>query len=155
MSKWYGSLNNRLEENHQFCDEIKVGTGMTEYLWSDRHAYEVVEVKDQKHIFVREFDHVHVGGPFENNWDLVSNENNPVCEMAKRGKYWYFITRISADILDAIENCEDNSEKYFLQLVLVHNQVDPDDLRKKGKIIRYKRANVSFGKAEYYYDYEF
>lgn len=27
--KWYGSLDNRVEENRQYCDEIKVGTGVT------------------------------------------------------------------------------------------------------------------------------
>lgn len=46
--KWYGSLNNRLEENKMFCEEIKVGTGLTEYFYSDRHPYEVVKVIDQK-----------------------------------------------------------------------------------------------------------
>lgn len=30
-NKWYGSLQNRLAEGHQFCDTIKVGTGVTEY----------------------------------------------------------------------------------------------------------------------------
>ena len=39
--KLCGSLNNRLEENRMFCDTIEVGTGMTEYLYSDRHAYEL------------------------------------------------------------------------------------------------------------------
>ena len=41
--KLYGSLNNRLEENHMFCDVIEVGTDMTEYLYTDRHAYEVLK----------------------------------------------------------------------------------------------------------------
>ena len=36
--KWYGSLNNRLEENRQFCEKIEVGTGVTEYMYSDRKA---------------------------------------------------------------------------------------------------------------------
>ena len=31
MAKWYGSINNRLEEDKQFCPVIEVGTGMTEY----------------------------------------------------------------------------------------------------------------------------
>ena len=46
--KWYGSLNNRIEENRMFTDEIKVGTGVTKYSWSDRDAYEVVEVEDTR-----------------------------------------------------------------------------------------------------------
>ena len=70
MSKvWYGSLNNRLEENRMFCEQIEVGTGMTEYHYSDRDAYEVVAVKDQKHVTVRKYDHRHVGDcAMDNNW---------------------------------------------------------------------------------------
>ena len=49
-TKLYGNLMNRMEEGRQFVDEIKVGDGVTEYSYSDRHPYEVIEVKDQKHI---------------------------------------------------------------------------------------------------------
>ena len=110
----YGSLTNRLEEDRQFCDEINVGTGMTEYFWSDRKAYEVVEVTDQKHIKVREYAHECIGGPYSNEWKLTSDPTKPVREMVKRGKYWYW-----------------------------------------GSVNKYNRAKVSFGKASYYYDYEF
>ena len=51
MSKWYGSLTNRLDEGHTFTDEIKVGTGVTEMCYSDRHPYEVVEVIDANVVF--------------------------------------------------------------------------------------------------------
>lgn len=72
-NKWYGSLQNRLAEGHQFCDTIKVGTGVTEYHYSDRSPYEVVEVTDQKHISIRRLDHRAVGEPMSNNWELISN----------------------------------------------------------------------------------
>ena len=62
--KWYGSIDNRIEEGKQFVNEIKVGDGVTEYLWSDRKAYEVVDVKDQKHITIREYDHKLKGEAF-------------------------------------------------------------------------------------------
>ena len=39
MKNLYGSFNNRMEEGRMFCDEIKVGTPMTEYYYSDREAY--------------------------------------------------------------------------------------------------------------------
>lgn len=145
--KWYGSLTNRIEENNQFCDEIKVGTGMTEYMWSDRKAYEVIEVKDQKHVKVRELDHKPAGKPMSNDWELVSNEANPVYTMAKRGKYWYFEVTVTSDLLD--------SDDWQTKLFLAHNNVDPETLREKGTVKRYHRANVSFGVADYYYDYEF
>ena len=145
--KWYGSVNNRLEEDRMFCDEIKVGTGMTEYLWSDRHAYEVIAVKDQKHVTVRKLDAKHVGPAYTNQWELTSNVNNPTHEMVRRGKYWYYETTITEDMLDD----EDVQTKLFL----AWNNVDADELRKRGTIKRYHRAKVSFGKADYYYDYEF
>lgn len=112
--KWYGSLDNRLEENRMFTEVIEVGTPLTEYLWSDRHAYEVVEVKDQKHVKVREYEVKLAGEPFSNQWDYISDPNKPVRELEKRGKYWYWVTD-------------------------------------SGKV----RTNVSFGVADYYYDYSF
>ena len=145
---WYGSLQNRLEENRQFTDLIEVGTGMTEYMWSDRHAYEVIEVIDQKHVTVRELDHRHIGdGCMDNSWELISNEDNRVRHMVKRGNYWYDEVTITSDLLDRgdIET----------MLFLAHNGVDADKLRAKGTLKKYHRANVSFGTAEYYYDYEF
>ena len=152
--KLYGSLDNRLEENRQFCENIEVGTGMTEYYWSDRKAYEVVEVKDQKHVKVREYDHKHIGADYSNDWELISNEENPVYDMTKRGKYWYWTVTVTSDILDKIDAAE-GDEKFDLSLFLMHNNIDPDKLRARGKITKYNRANVSFGKANYYYDYEF
>lgn len=117
--KWYGNLTNRIEEDRQYTPEIKVGTGMTEYLWSDRHAYEVIAVKDQKHVTVREYDHKLKGDAFSNDWELISNPENRTKEMNKRGKYWYE----------------------------VHSYADGTK--------HYERKHVSFGVADYYYDYEF
>lgn len=152
--KWYGSLNNRLEENRQFCDEITVGTGVTEYDYSDRHPYEVIEVISQKDVIIRGLDHKLAGEPMTNNWELVSNEDNPTYELVKRGKYWYSKVVITSDILTKMDGV--GTEEYVrLMLYLVHNNVDPDTLRDKGKVTRYHRWNVSFGKADYYYDYEF
>lgn len=154
MAKLYGSLNNRLEENKMFCKEIEVGTGMTEYSWSDRHAFEVVEVKDQKHVAVREYDHKLKGGAYSNDWELISNENNPVRQLTKRGKYWYWTNVIDKSILEGYED-KDNNSKCEIQLYLAHNNLSVNELVEKGKVTRYYRANVSFGVADYYYDYEF
>lgn len=150
MSKvWYGNLTNRLEENKMFCEKIEVGTGMTEYYYSDRHPYEVVEVTDQKHIKVRKLDHKHIGDDYmDNNWELISNENNSIRALTKRGNYWYWTVTVTKDILDNIDKIE-------TQLFLCHNSIDIDKLKEKGKVTRYHKANVSFGIAEYYYDYSF
>ena len=52
MTRLYGSLTNRLEEGNQY-GKLVVGMGATEMCYSDRHAYEVVEVIDDKHVIVR------------------------------------------------------------------------------------------------------
>lgn len=146
--KWYGSIDNRLEENKQFCPVIEIGTGMTEYFYSDRHAYEVIEVKDQKHVTVRELRHIHEGnGSMDNRWTLVSDPDGRERNMVKRGKYWYDEVTITSDLLDSTD--------IDTMLFLGFNNVDEDELSRKGTIKRYHRANVSFGVADYYYDYEF
>ena len=148
--KFYGSLSNRIEENHMYCDEIKVGTGVTEYFWSDRHAYEVVAVKDQKHVTVRALDHRHVGnGSMDNNWELVSNESNPTKELERRGDIWYWSSTLTADDVKGI----DDDLHWKLRVALAG--FDIDKIREKGKQTKRTRANVSFGVADYYYDYEF
>ena len=145
---WYGSLQNRLEEGHQFVEEIKVGTGVTEYYYSDREPYEVIEVSDQKHFTMRKMDHRHVGDCFmDNNWELVSNEENPCYDVVKRGKNWYFVSTITAD---QIQNIDAETE---IRIVLAG--FDLQTIREKGKQSKYRKANISIGHAEYYYDYEF
>jgi len=148
-SKWYGSINNRIEENHMFCDEIKVGTGVTEYHWSDREAYEVIAVRDQKHVTVRRYDVKHVGEAFSNDWKLISNPDNPERTLERRGDIWYWTNTITAD---DIKDIEDNID---LKVRLVMAGYDIDKIRKNGKQTRRYRANVSFGVANYHYDYSF
>lgn len=155
MTKWYGSLQNRLEENTNMNHEIKVGDGMTEYFYSDRKPYEVIAVKDQKHVTVRKMDHKHVGdGCMDNRWELISNPKNPTYKMTRRGNYWYFTTTVTSEILKRLES-DDPNTRFETSLWLCHNSIDPDKLRQKGKVTKYQKANVRFGHADYYYDYEF
>lgn len=147
--KWYGSLDNRLEEGKQFVDEIKVGDGVTEYYWSDRHPYEVTAVRDQKHITIRELDHKLVGEAFSNEWELSSNEDNPTADLTKRGNYWYYTTTVTtADV-------EQKGEDPYFRLWLAQNGYDMQKILEKGKQTKYRKANISIGVASYYYDYEF
>lgn len=147
-NRWYGSLQNRLAENNQFCDEITVGMGMTEYMYSDRHPYEVIGVFDQKHVVVRPLDHKPKGECYSNEWELISNEKNPTYLLTKRGKYWYNTIKVTADILEGDDDMR-------TRLWLVQNGIDVDKLIAKGTVTKYNRMNVSFGVAEYYYDYSF
>ena len=146
---WYGSVQNRLEENRMYCKEITVGTGVTEYSWSDRHPYEVVEVIDQKHVKVRELGHKALpNSQFANEWKLFSDEKKPIKLLTKRGNQWYWTVVVTKEILDKIDDID-------TQLFLAHNNIDIEKLKEKGTVRRYRKANVSFGVAEYYYDYSF
>lgn len=144
--KLYGSLFNRIEENKKYCNQIKVGTGVTEYLYSGRNAYEVVKVIDQKHIFIREYDHKHIGkGDMDNQWELISNINNPIKELKSRYNKWNCVTKISPNI--------DISEIYVIDSKIWDAIHKAKETNKEQEV--YHPTNVSFGVAEYYYDYEF
>ena len=46
--KWYGSLNNRIAENMEM-PAPKIGMGVTQLLYSDRHPFEVIEILNGGH----------------------------------------------------------------------------------------------------------
>ena len=73
MSGWYGSLQNRLYERTR-SSEPKVGMGATEILWSDRRAYEVIAVKDERHCTVRKLRAVNMAVYPEQEYRLESDE---------------------------------------------------------------------------------
>lgn len=141
MTKWYGSIQNRLDENKMFCDKIEKGTLLTEYFYSDCHPYEVVEVISQTHVKVRSLDHKAVGSHMSNEWELISNENNPILELKKRYGFWNWVKHWKKEDL---ETC------YIFPGDRVYNK-----LITEGKAVEYRRANISFGIGEYYYDYTF
>lgn len=166
MSKvWYGSLQNRLEENKQFVKEIKVGDGVTEYSYTDRTPYEVIAVRDQKHITIREL----TAKRTDNNdmsdaqdYEYISNENNYSCEIVKRGDYWYKTTTLTAEELADMERqyeeVKAKGEKIsndLLHLSLWAAQFDHEKVRAKGKQTKYHKMNISIGHAEKYFDYSF
>ena len=149
--KWYGSLENRIEERCADAKNIVVGMGVTEFHYSDRTAYEVVAVKDQKHISIRKLDHVHVGeGSMDNNWELVSNENYPVIELVKRGNYWYTCQTLTREDVADFDDWD-----FQKRLWAAVNDFDIEKIREKGKQTKYNKMNIRVGRAEYYFDYEF
>lgn len=86
--RWYGSINNRLDENRMFCKDITIGTKVTEYLYSDRNPYEVTKVIDQKHVFIRAYKCIPTGEPMSNNWAIISNPENPEIEIKFVWHHW-------------------------------------------------------------------
>lgn len=79
MSRWYGSIDNRLMENSKM-PMPQVGMGATECFYTDRHPYEIIAVKDERHIVVRALDHkrIDTNGMSEcQEYEYTSNPNNP------------------------------------------------------------------------------
>lgn len=151
MNRLYGSLTNRYSENRMLVPEIEKGTYVTEYLWSDRHAYEVVKVVDQKHVFIRRLKAIRTdkwGMSDSQNYRYESDENASTKELVKRGDYWYEVFTFSKEIHDRIVKkvgwcLWSLTEKQWARI-------------NEGKVVkRYSKINVSFGTADEYYDYSF
>ena len=85
----YGNLMNRIMENDEGTNDIKVGTRLTEYLYSDRNVWEVIEVKSKKNVVVRELSAKHNVAFSNNDVELFSDENNRVMELVFRYNNWY------------------------------------------------------------------
>ena len=159
MKNFYGNLNNRFEENHYFNgtrNNIKEGTLCTIYMWSDRHAYEVVKVEDQSHLFIR---------PLK----AVRTDDNGMCD-AQDYKYESDPTRAIKEIkltkygwkevntFRLLDKYEDNNQewmhKYHMRCLLTEKQFERvlagETIKKIGE-----KVNISFGVADEYYDYSF
>lgn len=68
---------------------VRVGIGATYSIGSDSYAWEVIAVKDSKHITVRELDCKQVGDYFGNQeWELYSNEENRTENLTFRNGNW-------------------------------------------------------------------
>ena len=153
MSKtWYGSINNRLEENSYFNgtkDNIQVGTPCTVYHWSDREAYEVVKVIDQRHVFIRELDVKRIddnGMSDAQTYEYKSNEKNSIIELELTKYGWKEVIRYTKELYDKIIN----KIGYVLwEKSIVDRVMEGKEVKRSFKI------NISFGKAEKYYDYSF
>ena len=68
---------------------IEVGTMLTEYLYSDRNVWEVIEVKSQKNVIVRLMSARHNVSYSNDNVELYSDKNNIVMELVYRYNNWY------------------------------------------------------------------
>ena len=75
--KWSGSLVNRLQEGRQFNADIYIGMGVTEYMYSDREAYEVIKIIDAKHVVVRRMDAERVDNNGMSECQKYAYKSNP------------------------------------------------------------------------------
>lgn len=74
MTRWYGSLQNRLEERSK-PKKPEIGMGCTEMWYSDREAYEVVRIKDDRHVVVRELKCKLIGSYYDQEYEYESDPN--------------------------------------------------------------------------------
>ena len=76
--RYYGSLTNRIEERVKSATP-EIGMGVTEMMYSDRVPYEVIAIKDARHITVRVLDakRIDKNGMSEcQEYEYKSNEQN-------------------------------------------------------------------------------
>lgn len=171
--KLYGSLNARFDENKYYngtYNNIKVGDYATEYMYTDQHAYEVVEVKDQKHVSIRRLKAIRTDkyGMSEcQDYRYEQDTNNPILELELTQYGWKQVRYIDLDAWnktliiaskDIRKDCDDYSDK-VLSLAKCYAHIDDKKLQKilDGKRVRVSsvKINISFGIADEYYDYSF
>lgn len=81
MSVWYGSLQNRLMER-SVTPELEIGMGVTECLWSDCHAWEIIDIKDDRHITIRRMDYKCIDY-YAGDYEIFSDPNGRVINLFK------------------------------------------------------------------------
>ena len=141
----YGNLINRLQEKAKGL-EPKVGLDVTEYLYSDRNVYEIINVENNKNFTMRRYDVKH-NGPFgSQDWELISDEKNPTYDMVYRYNKWYQKLTYTKESLN--KSFKENG------YVLVNNKTF-DKAMKDGIAYEYIERNIVIGVSDYYYDFEF
>lgn len=163
--KWYGSVDNRIEEGHNFTGrELQAGDDITMYMWSDRYCYWIEEVIDQKRIKVRRYyvcaDHEKATGMGHQEWMYFKTwdeENEYLCKFFpdhhKQGEHrdepeaetWVF------------RNNKWKREFTHTNPDWIDNKTQQKEFDKHGCFHSYANlsGSVSFGKRSYYYDWEF
>lgn len=161
--KLYGSLQNRLVEGRDFTNgNIKVGTGVTEVLYSDRHAYEVTAVKDQNHFTIRRMKAISMES-MSNEWKLESDETQPTYDIERINGVFYEVSYLTKEkVMERAEkvlkeDCAPNTpiEKAidFVTRLLTEKQ---RERVLNGKQVKLKsKMNLAIGIQQEYYDYEF
>lgn len=150
--KLYGCLDNRFEENRYFNGtkgNLKVGTPCTVYLWSDCNPYEIVKVENQEHIFIREMKATRIdnyGMSDYQSYKYESDESKPIEELQLTKYGWKKVQRYTKELYDKIMK----KVGYC-----IWGQSILEKVREGKEVKRYKKINISFGKAEKYFDYSF
>lgn len=145
---WYGSLINRIEERTA-GPKPEVGMGVTECCYSDREPYEIIEVKDEKHITVREmsYERIDNNGMSEcQEYRYFSNPDGAIVHLVLRNGRWR--NRIVEPVM-----VEDPNGEYGR----INDDGSITHLRKVGTRVSNKLGCNGWhvGRAEHYYDFSF
>lgn len=168
--KEIGNLTNRLEENAYYngtFNNIKVGTPCTIYLYSDRHAYEVIEVKSQEHLVIRQLKAIRTdnyGMSDAQNYRYESDPTNEGEEIKLTKNGWM---RVNTFNKEGFEKCVNNllqdakNEEgarefatFYWRRCLTEKQFEKVLAGKEITKLQGK-VNISFGIADEYFDYSF
>lgn len=145
--KFYGLLDNRLEEGKTYCDKIEKGTDITMYFYSDRECFYVTDVISDKEIKVKRYyvcaDFSKPGGIGHQNWMYFKTAEEMNAYLAKFGR-------------DGFITSNDSNETWvfrYKKWMGKKEYVDPIT----GKTIAYYNlpGKISFGVRDYHYDWEF
>ncbi|MCM1556908.1 MAG: hypothetical protein NC087_05170 [Anaeroplasma bactoclasticum] len=163
MTKWYGSLDNRLEEGKMFVDKIEVGTGVTKYSYSDRYPYEVTKVINQKHIFIRGMEYKRIdnnGMSDAQSYEYISQPKNFEIELVLRNGVWYRVVPYSKAKWEKLAEADGSFKtpqvayNYFKTMAgLTEKQNQKIEEGKEVK--KYVKMNISIGVMDRYFDYGF
>ena len=162
--KLYGSLQNRLMEGKDFTNgNIKVGTGVTEILYSDRHAYEVIAVKDQNHFTIRRMKAIPTGECMSNKWKLESDETQPTYDIERINGVFYEVNYLTKD--KVMKRAEKALKEDFVPGTSIEKAIDYVTMylteKQKERVLNGKQVklkskmNITIGIQQEYYDYEF
>ena len=87
MSKFHGSVHNRVLSSRVPKVKPEVGMGVTECLWSDRYAWEIVEVIDEKHAIIRKMD-AKCKDWYAGDWEVFPDPNGEIRHLVFRYGRW-------------------------------------------------------------------
>ena len=163
MSKWYGSIDNRLEEGRNFTGrEIRVGDDITMYHYSDRTCYYVTEVIDQKRIKVKRWytcaDHSKEGGMGHQNW-LYFRSVQEMHDYLSQFFDYPEVTWVDSEMTWVYRYNKWMQEHFVehLEHPALYTEKQRKSFEKNGYLKFYTPLNgkISFGVRDYYYDWEF
>ena len=155
--KEIGNLVNRIMENRMYCDGIEVGTKATEYLYSDRNVWEVIEVIDDKNIVMRRMKAIRTDGhrmSDAQSYRYESDENAMKMGLRLIKGKWRIVYTFDKKDEDGRPSDELWNIRYFRSSMMTEKQWADYEA---GKVVTKVGAakNISFGIADAYYDSSF